>query len=174
MTYAPTPLVTHAWDKPPGCLSAFVPVAVREPEGISNVFDELAVFKLACACGAWSWRILGYTHDEAGFVCPLNVECSSCAGRFLLFDIEKHGYDAELGHGCCSIRGSGPPVRYQCSSCAGDLFEAFPSFSYQIEPIEELGEEAVARIEDFFDGFGLDAKCVQCGGVQSVSGYECA
>lgn len=174
MAYNPTPLVEHAWVRPPRCISGFVAGAVRDPEGLGNVFDELAVFRLNCSCGGASWKILGYKHEEAGFVCPLALECASCGKVAELFDIQEHGYDAEFGHGCYGIRGTGAQERYQCSSCACEVFEALPSFSYQIEPIDDLGEQVVARIEDFFDGFGLDGKCIACSIVNSVSGYECA
>jgi hypothetical protein len=174
MTYIPSPLVEHAWAKPPRCLSAFVATAVHEPQGFTDLHDELAVFRLSCRCGASCWYILGHEHKQAGFVCPLSLECSACGSACELFDVDKHGYDAEFGEGGYSIRGTGVAERYKCASCHGESFDVLASFSYQIEPIEDLEEEAIARIEDYFDVFGLDGKCTGCSRMQNVSGYECA
>ena len=37
-----------------------------------------------------------------------------------------------------------------------------------------LGEEIVARIEDFFDGFGVDLICERCARQACIASYECA
>jgi hypothetical protein len=91
-----------------------------------------------------------------------------------LFDIEKHGHDAALGNGCYSMRGDGDPQRFVCPHCDGDTFEAYPGFSYQIEPIEDFEPEVQAHIQDFFDGFGLDVRCEECRAHTAPVGYECA
>lgn len=132
------------------------------------------MFRVACRCGSKCWRVHGYPHPEADFVCPITLECVGCGEFQLLFDIDKHGYDAEFEHECGSIRGSGEPTAYRCESCAGSRFRVLPTFSYQIEPIDDLGEEVIARTEDFFDGFGLDVVCERCEVQQCVTGYECA
>jgi hypothetical protein len=174
MPYRPSSLVEHAWDTPPQCLENVLVRPLREPPPGANVFDELGYFHIACQCGSKSLHILGYADPVATFLCPISVQCATCGRLSILFDIEKHGYDAAVGNGCYSMRGDGDPQRFECPGCKGDRFEVYPNFSYQIEPIEDLEPEVQAHIQDFFDGFGLDVHCVKCGAVTAPVGYECA
>ena len=174
MNYQPSDLVRRAWQQPPGCIAAFAIEPLERPVGVGEVHDELAVFRLACRCGSRHWRVLGYPHPEAEFACPYFLECVACGVSELLFDVGKHGYDAQIDEQCYSIRGSGAPSAIRCESCAGSRFQALPSFSYQIEPIEDLGKEAVASIEDYFDCFGLHVICERCEHQQCAGDYECA
>ena len=174
MPYKPSTLVERAWKTPPQCLAEVVVHPLVEPPPGASAFNELGYFQAACPCGSRSLHILGYPHPEATFLCPLSVQCSKCGRVAALFDIEKHGYDAALGNGCYSLRGDGDPQRFPCPQCKGDTFEAYPSFSYQIEPIDDFEPEVQAHIQDFFDGFGLDVRCEKCGMLTSPVGYECA
>jgi hypothetical protein len=172
--YKPSSLVEHAWKNPPQCLAEVRAEPLRAPPEGATVFDELGYFQVACRCGSKSVHVLGYPHPEATFLCPLSIQCNECSRTAALFDVEKHGYDAALGNGCYSMRGEGAPQRFACPHCSGVTFEAYPSFSYQIEPIEDLEPEVQAHIQDFFDGFGLDVRCVGCGTLITPIGYECA
>lgn len=91
----------------------------------------------------------------------------------LIFDVEVHGYDAEFGHGCYSTRGTGKPSKLSCA-CGSVAFRLCALFSYQIEPVEDLGDEAQSRIQDFFDMFCLESECAECGEKNLLSEYECA
>ena len=72
------------------------------------------------------------------------------------------------------MRAEGPSGRFVCPHCNHSTFEVFPSFSYQIEPIDDLPAEAQAGIENYFDGFNLDVRCTHCGAIEGPVGYECA
>ena len=39
---------------------------------------------------------------------------------FELLDTDKHGYDAELGHGATARRAEGELTLFQCNTCAGN------------------------------------------------------
>ena len=171
--YEPTELVLQVHKNPPRCLARHNASALISAPGFENVFNELALFRIKCKCGAGKLRIVGYPDPDAGLLCPHQLECLSCGGVETLFDIREHGYDAEFKNGCYSMVGSGQSSIHACR-CGGDLFEIVVGVSYQIEPIEDLGEEAVAHIEDFFDGYSLEARCTGCGINESISSYECA
>ena len=104
---------------------------------------------------------------------PLSLSCTVCGRTAELFDIAEHGYDAELGHMCSSVRGTGPPASLCCPTCQESEFSARAGFSYQIEP-DELEPEELARTQDLFDWFYLEASCNSCGETVHVSDYECA
>jgi len=174
MSYKPSKLVEKAWENPPRCLSEFVVNPLRIPLAGTFVIDELGYFDVACTCGSKGWHVMGYPYQTNAFLSPLSLQCEKCGRTAPLFDIEKHGYDAECGNGCYSLKGDGDPKKLSCPSCNGTIFEVFPRFSYQIEPIEEMPPEAQSHIEDFFDGFGLAVRCSKCGNTESPIDYECA
>lgn len=173
MTYSPSELVLRAWNHPPKCLAAFTAQPVRSPLFIADIHDELAVFGVSCGCGSGQWAVLGHPHAKAGLLCPISLRCSECGANKTLFDVAKHGYDAEFGHQCVSMRGAGPATAFACG-CSGEVFEVHAAFSYQIEPVDDLGDEAISHIEDYFDGFSLALRCAGCGVADWVSEYECA
>ena len=172
MSYAPSKLVERAWGTPPRCLMDFRVVPVREPP--LGTFNDLGYFALACACGSKSFKVLGHPQEDGLFAAPLSLTCNLCDKTTELFDIATHGYDAELGHGCYSIRGTGSQSEYSCTACQSFNFSTQAGFSYQIEPVEDLGPENQERIQDLFDWFYLDARCEKCGEAASVTDYECA
>ena len=144
MAYKPSSLVQRVWCAPPQCLADLPAEPSREPPaGATAWHDDLAVFQVACPCGSTAFYILGYPHPEmaATFLCPLSVQCAHCSRVALLFDIEKHGYDAALGNGCWSMRGNGDPQRWICAQCPGVTFAAYPGFSYQIDEVEDFDPE---------------------------------
>lgn len=173
MSYTPSNLVLHAWRNPPRCIEAFRCAPVEEPASSPYLHDELALFQISCACGNDSLEVYGFADDEAGLLCPLSVRCPTCSDSHGIFDVQLHGYDAEFEHGCCSRRGSGEASALVCG-CGASSFYVYPAFAYQIEPVDDLGEEAMSHIEDFFDVFALGVECASCG-IRSVkSEYECA
>ena len=63
---------------------------------------------------------------------------------------------------------------YACVHCAGVSFALYVSLSYQIDPLEDWAPSDQARIQDLFDGFGVDARCDDCGLLSAPVSYECA
>ncbi len=174
MPYEPSPLVARAWQQHPRCLAEVDATPMTTPPNGIDAFDEQGFFSIACRCGRKNMKLIGHPHPEAGMLCPLDVECVGCFRQAPLFDVAAHGYDAELGHGCYSMRGIGQRGDFACAQCAGVAFELFVSFSYQIEPIEDWPPEDQVRIQNLFDGFGVDARCNGCGILASPVSYECA
>jgi len=174
MPYQPSRLVQRAWVTTPRFLAAYNATPVRDPPDNLNAFDELGYFAVACKCGSSQFRIRGYQQAEGLFACPLSLECVSCSATADLFDVKIHGYDAELGHGCYSIRGEGDSCAFDCPSCKAQSFAVLAGVSYQIEPLEDLPAEAQERAQDLFDSFCLVATCAHCGARSNVSDYECA
>lgn len=174
MTYSPSWLVENAWSNPPRSLSAFALMPLREPKSSLRVFDELGVFAVACRCGGETFQVLGFRQEDGFFAAPLSLKCDRCGGTEEVFDIATHGWDAELGNGCYSIRGSGTPSQYRCPTCEGVSFIPFVGVSYQIDSIEDLDPADQARVQDLFDWFYLDVSCTDCDKDSSVTDYECA
>lgn len=143
------------------------------PEGV-DAFDDVGFFSVACRCGGANLRLVGYPHSEAGMLCPLDVECADCLRQAPLFDVAMHGYDAELGHGCYSMRAIGQRDVFACSNCSGVSFKLYVSFTYQAEPIEDWPLEDRVRVQDLFDGFGVATRCGACGVLDTPVNYECA
>ena len=173
MSYSPSGLVMHAWQHPPRCVSTFRVTPVEAPSASPYLHDELALFNLGCPCGVTGLEVHGYPDGEGGLFCPLSARCPGCNLIHPIFDAELHGYDAEFGHGCYSTRGAGSTTRHACA-CGSVAFRLCASFSYQIEPVEDLGDDANSHIQDFFDVFGLESECAGCGVRSSLSEYECA
>lgn len=173
MQYNPTETVLAVHQNPPGCLLAFRLAPLLAPARTESVFDELALFQVACKCGNGRLQILGYPHPDAGLLCPHHLACPTCNARELLFDARIHGYDAELQHGCYSMIGSGDLTVHACR-CGGEVFEPVVGVSYQFDPDEDLDPDQLTRLQDFFDGYWLEATCAACHRQQSLSSYECA
>jgi hypothetical protein len=157
----------------PRCLNHFSVSKVIDPSTVETVFDELAVFNIGCTCGSPILEVFGHPDPDAGLLCPLVLTCPACGSAKTVFDVREHGYDAEFDHGCYSMVGEGEPSRHQCI-CGSGNFHVRVGLSYQIEPIDDLGEDAIGHIQDFFDGFSLDTNCVKCGKNECVASYECA
>lgn len=170
MKYAPTPLVRHSWSHPPRCLSNVTATPVINPKEDHEAFSH---FVLSCRCGANVWHIHGFIPEAELLLCPLTLECDACGGRAEVFDVEKHGYDAELGNGCYSRRAEGAEVEFSCPKCKGRTFGATAIVSYQMDE-EEIDAELEPRKQDLFDTFGLSVSCAACGFDGVVSDYECA
>jgi hypothetical protein len=174
MPYQPSRLVQRAWSTNPRCLSGFKATPLTDPPASLGVFDELGYFAIGCECGGSVFRVLGHVQLEGFVACPLSIECTGCGKLAEIFDVKTHGYDAELGNGCYSIRGDGPATAFSCPDCNADSFVVWAGFSYQIEPIEDLPAEAQDRAQDLFDWFYLTATCSQCDARHDISDYECA
>lgn len=172
MSYEPTTLVQWSWTHPPRCLSSVTAHALKGHE-IAEEHEAFAHFALSCSCGERIWLVLGYLPEPDLMLSPLTLTCAKCGRSAEIFDIEKHGYDAEMKNGCCSRRAEGAPMRFRCPKCNSALFQATAVVSYQMEE-SELEVEEREKVQDLFDTFGLDLTCAQCGHETIVCDYECA
>jgi hypothetical protein len=170
LQYEPTSLVKHSWANLPRFLAGFRATPNTDPDEDHNAF---AHFAIACDCGSEMWRIRGYRPDPKLILCPLTLECTGCGRVGELFDIERHGYDAELGNGCFSRRMEGPEVDLHCANCEGHAFSATAVVSYQMEE-EDIDDEMRPKLQDLFDTFALSITCSACGRRKTVCDYECA
>jgi len=170
VAYEPSSLVKHSWSNPPRCLSAVNATPITDPKEDHEAFSH---FALSCNCGARQWRVLGYLAQADLLLCPLTLSCSGCDFRAEIFDVEKHGYDAELNNGCYSRRAEGEEGPYSCSECKGQSFTATAVMSYQLDE-EEIDEAMRPKRQDLFDTFCLAVSCSDCGQASSVCEYECA
>lgn len=169
MSYQASNYVQLSWKNPPRCLQGCVIHPVANADALSNDF---AHFRLTCSCGSDNWNVLGHSADNL-LLCPLTLRCTGCGKEEMVFDIEKHGYDAELGHGCSSIRAEGPQVTLSCENCGRQSFATTAVVSYQCEE-GDLDRDGMPPAQDLFDVFGLDVRCVGCGHENTVCDYECA
>jgi hypothetical protein len=170
MKYAPTPLVRHSWSHPPRCLSGVKATPVTDAKEDHEAFSH---FALSCRCGANVWRIVGFAPEPGLLLCPITLECSGCGADSEIFDVEKHGYDAELENGCCSRRAEGEAGKLSCRECRGHSFSATAIVSYQMDE-DDIDADMEPRKQDLFDTFGLSVSCAGCGHTEFVCDYECA
>ena len=171
MSYEPTELVQTSWSRPPTCLAPFRLKPLID--GPTDAMNEFAYFGVSCKCGSNVWKVVGFPVAPDLLLCPLSLQCSQCGREEELFDIAKHGHDAELGLGCYSRRAEGSPSQVACPQCDGGGFSVRADFSYQFDP-DELNEEERAKVQDIFDVFGVALTCADCGHTSSPCEYECA
>lgn len=168
MSYTPTTLVEYSWAHPPQCLAGVNAKPITSPNEDHDAFSH---FELTCKCGTSNWKVVGYQPEPDLLLCPLTLDCDHCGTRSEVFDVEKHGYDAVLGGGCCSRRAEGEESTLACAKCKGIIFAATAVVSYQFEDGEFDDFE---RRQDIFDTFCLDVVCKGCGHRTGVCDYECA
>jgi len=111
-------------ENPPRCTDKFSakPIELKDVVFDGHGEDINPVFGLSCECQSAAFKVLGYLWEnpdsgETIFVGPLALSCEGCCKVTELFDIKMHGYDAELGHGCYSVRGGGEPLNFNCPNC---------------------------------------------------------
>ena len=146
---------------------------MKELLSFTRVLNEQAFFHLSCACGSDAFHILGYPIATIPGVItsPVSVQCETCERIAPLFDPREHGYDAE--HGYRPSLPGGEPQRFICPQCSGVTFAAYLTFNYQLyEP--DITPQQWTHIQDFFDGFAVDARCKHCGTLSSAAEHECA
>lgn len=172
MSYKPTSLVRWSWTHPPRCLSS-VKAKPLCSDQLKEEHDEFAHFALSCLCGEKGWHVSGYVPEPGLVLCPLRLKCADCGRSAEIFDVERHGYDAELGNGCCSRRAEGDEIQFRCPVCDASVSEVTVIVSYQIDE-SDLDEKDKGRVSDLFDTFCLAVTCAHCGSERNVCGYECA
>ena len=105
------------------------------------------------------------------FIGPISALCDKCSSTHQVFDIQHHGYDAELGNGCWSARGEGNPDEYQCS---GDDFTVNVFFDFTDDLFDDDFEDARGRECDLFHWVNIIGTCAKCHSKQIVCDYEFA
>lgn len=141
--------------------------------------EELSpVFKIRCKCGSSAFKALGHywknpDTDLVRFVSPLTLSCESCHASAPLFDIEKHGYDAEMGD-CWSTRGEGNPEAFECNQCGPASLEIYTRFEYPDDLFEEDFDAFRGGEQDLFTSFSVFGLCYGCSKMLEITDYECA
>lgn len=136
--------------------------------------DYFCGFRIECSCGQGALQVSGLTRDGVTITDPITVSCKSCGVARLLFDLTRHGYDAEHGHEYFGLPATGSSKRWICNQCGNDAFFVEPSFTYQYESLEDFDGIEESRIPDFFDTFCITMECSQCGEVSEADAWECA
>jgi hypothetical protein len=168
------------WDHPPRCVSGIVHEAAEQlAQRLRREYGEDSTcFGVHCTCGN---RVLGVSTlllTERGqelIVPPISIVCDKCGQETVIFDSEKHGWDAETG--AFAYKHEGVRSKYGCPKCKGDVFEIAVSFQYGIDQDEfrELLEDSeFKRRQDFFDWFCVIVLCRSCGEICEIVSYECA
>ncbi len=174
--YSPSEFVLHAFQTKPRCLEPFTANAIAKPAKWLDPFDDACYFDITCSCGGTQFTVSGHWvwAQEKFFTSPHSLECSACCKAALVFDIETHGFDAELGHGSSYLRGTEKSTTFACPQCDGSTFEVVIGINYQIGPMDELTDDEKKKMQDLFDGFWINVVCTQCEKPSLVTGYECA
>jgi hypothetical protein len=178
MAYKPSSLVQRVWSAPPQCLANLRAEPSRElPAGTTEWWDE--------RMNSPSFRSHVYAARSrcTSSATPIRSPPFTCSARCRSSALIAHVSPL------CSISkstGTMPLLATVAGPCVGMVTRndgsapsapALPSrptaFSYQLEA-EDFEPEQQARIQDFFDGFGLDVRCDRCGIMTGLVGYECA
>jgi len=164
----------------PRCIRAFEVSKADESKNENIAADALySSFDLCCPCGNPVMKVLGFnwTNPDSGdsvFIGPISTLCDRCTSAHQIFDIQDHGYDAELGNGCWSARGEGDPDKYLCAECSGDDFTINVFFDFTDDLFDEDFDDARGRECDLFHWVNISGTCTKCHAEQVVCDYECA
>lgn len=172
-------IVRQVLGHPPSCLDGFQ--AERIPFE-DDIWDDRVKWKIFCACGSESGKILGYPLGDLKpgyegpvlFVSPLAFQCSSCDRVIEIIDTDQHGYDGECGHGAVTIRGEGDRATFVCQSCNAKTFRIATCFQHSHFDIIEDEPDLKSVAQNYFDWFECTGVCTSCGQEQSFGDYELA
>lgn len=180
MTNDTAAMASYFLETAPRCIRDFDVSKADENNNDNLAPDALySSFDLSCPCGNSVMNVLGHnwTNPDTGalvFIGPISARCNECSSTRQIFDIQEHGYDAELGNGCWSARGEGDPEVYSCSACSGDEFTVNVFFDFT----DDLFDDGFANIRgrecDLFHWVNINATCENCHTKQLVCDYECA
>jgi hypothetical protein len=168
------------WTAPPRCLAGF---KLRSSDLKGVTFDGHGeplnkVFQLACTCGHDHFQVLGHhlTNDRGTsiFVSPLALQCAACEKVTELIDTDKHGYDAELGLGSATIRGTADRTPFACDECGVRPMTAHARFEHSSDIFEDSTGEFEGNEQNLFTWFSLVGHCEGCKRLLRVADFECA
>ena len=136
-------------------------------------------FSLRCRCGHQKAHILGHYvrpegYDPVVFVGPLALQCESCGATTELIDTDIHGYDAELGHGSCTVRGQGRRVAFACDICGPAPMDVVVRFEYSGDLSRDAFSVFRGREQDLFSWFTALGRCSGCSHVMTAADFECS
>lgn len=168
-------------NNPPACLDNYL---IKATDNENLVFDGHGeetnpIFNIACKCGSEEYIVHGYNWinpdtKKTYFIGPLELECTKCNSIKEFFDIEKHGYDSQFGHGCYSASGEGKESSYQCNNCNGTIFKLIARFEYTSDLFDDDFPEARGREKELFTWFSLHGRCSACSSLIEICDYECS
>ena len=136
----------HYQSHPPRCIEPYA----TQPFGLEPVSfdghgdDSVNVgFSLACKCGSHHHLLSGLTwrsseDADPAIIGPITTECVKCKTGHVLFDTDKHGYDAELGHGSSYASSEGTLGTLECQNHPEREMEILVRFEY---PTDLFGED---------------------------------
>ncbi|WP_440905656.1 hypothetical protein ACMZOO_04980 [Catenovulum sp. SX2] len=168
-------------NNPPRCLESFIVKAI----GIENLEydghgeDLNSVFEIECRCGNEKYKVSGFNwinpdNQNSFFVGPLSLDCTGCNSINEIFNIEKHGYDSELGHGCYGVSGEGEHSYFVCELCERNTFKIMARFEFTNDLFDDDFPEARGKEKDLFTWFSLHGVCSSCLNIVQICDYECA
>ncbi|MBN2526044.1 MAG: hypothetical protein JXR76_06590 [Deltaproteobacteria bacterium] len=173
----------------PRCMSPFVavpavPVPTEDAGDDGDLGDLggdacLTGFELTCTCGHTSHVVQGYylKHADTGellFYGPISLKCTGCGKLSLLFDIAKHGYDAECGHEVYEQRGAGTPQPFECEGCGKTAFAVLCELEYPDDLFDPEIADLKGRAPELFTMVTVVGKCDACGEEAHIYASECA
>lgn len=169
----------RALTKVPRCIASFR-VKPAKLEGFP--FDghgepDNAVYSVKCQCGGASLKALGhkFDHTDEILASPISLQCRKCERAQVVFDIDQHGYNAEVVYGGKSDVGERlPALEWQCKKCGNGCFEMFTRFEVTSEVCADSTAEFAGKEQDLFSWFTLAGRCSKCGALGTIADYECA
>jgi len=146
----------------PRCFGAFNLVSKALAE--ENPFIYCLV---QCKCKNDHLHILAHrTNDE--LIAPITLVCPECDHSEMVFNPEVHGWDGQNGDNC-SIVGDGDPQLLNEKPLKIETYRSYQGS----ENYEDLAEDGIVNLEDYFDTFGLYG-LDQKGNIVIAIDYECA
>jgi len=170
--------IEYMWANPPMCIKNLH--AVANPELKKTLLTEYGyhstVFGIKCGCGKKLFSIEGQVINKAyhGVAGSINVVCSSCRQKTLLFDPMKHGYEGAVGEARYTDYSSFPVKKLTCPKCGKSEFEVAVLFQYSGDEAENIKEANIkVRPEDLFGWISAQCKCGGCGTKFEMTSIEC-
>lgn len=151
-----------------------------ESIGLKNTDESFCLKSVRCKCGNDHLNVIATVAKETkkslfktkeiiNYLAPLHLECPKCKSVNLIFDPEQHGWDGENGD-CASITGEDGEELFNQSPA-----KVYVEISYQGEEnYEDLAEDGISNIEDYFDTFNLYIIAKDATNIEEVVAYECA
>jgi len=168
-------------NNPPRCLDNFETISVEVEDIVFDGHEEEVnpFFEVRCKCGSENFSVIGYCWENPDnkrkfFIGPIFLRCTECSKENELFDIQHHGYDAELEHGCYSARQEGVKTIFECDSCNTNNFRLLTRFEYTDDLFNDDFPEAKGREKELFTWFSLHGTCSNCNTCVQIYDEECA
>ncbi|GKX34831.1 MAG: hypothetical protein MnENMB40S_24490 [Rhizobiaceae bacterium MnEN-MB40S] len=171
---------------PPKCIEQFQAVAIPAPDIPidGHAGDNINTFwLLRCSCGNESFFLHGYDYYAPNygmvFISPLHAQCTSCNGKTLLLDTDKHGYDpVAVGGPVSTYHGltedGAAPALCNCNRCRAEKFQLTVRFEFSSDNFDYPIDELIGREADLFSWTSVIGSCDTCGFEDVLAEFECA